>query len=233
LCKEAGCVVITTRRLVPPSRVLSRFAAAVFVVSFAAVGCGTKTIIQQQGAGSSSSGPGAEATRRESVPCKSGANTYPIDAFDINTDDATGKTCDVGNVLDDDGALTVLSWSGNGTRQVVGHDVTACVAIEFSDGVTIKSLSMKMRAVAAGCGVTCTQGGTNGCGTGWKVSIFAGPTLDKIDFLQELSLTQQDFLEYRVVVYDRFKAKFVAICRDATPATGDSIAIDTVYGFCN
>jgi hypothetical protein len=165
------------------------------------------------------------------VPCKSGDTTLPIEAFDINPEEATGTTCNIGNVLDDDGSFAALDWPGTGTHKLAGREVTGCLAAEFSDGVTLGSLSMKMRPVGAGCGHACTPG-DEGCGSGWMVSVFAGPSIEKLDFVQQLSLTTSDFFEYRIAIYEGFKAKFVAICREPTPAEGDDVAIDAVSGFC-
>lgn len=176
--------------------------------------------------------PAKETARRESVPCKTGEATLPIQAFDINPDAATGTTCNIANVLDDDGQIAALDWSGNGTHPIDGHDVTGCIAAQFSDGVVLASLNMKMHPVASGCGQACTAGGENGCGTGWKVSIFAGASLDTLKWLQELTLTQADPFEYKVVVYKNFGANVVAVCREPTPATGDDIAIDALSGTC-
>lgn len=191
-------------------------------------GCTTKKIVQNNGA---SSGTTDEGGRRESVPCETGGTTLPIEAFDINEDEATGSTCNVENLLDADGSYAALDWTGGGTRKLDGRDVAGCVAFEFSDGVTLSSLSMNMRPIGTGCGHACTPG-DEGCGTGWKVSVFAGPSLDELEYLQILPLTTADFFEYRIAVYDRFKAKFAAICREPTSAEGDDVAIESVYGFC-
>lgn len=198
------------------------------LVFVAAGGCSTTTIVKKDG---TSGGAPAGQERRESVPCKGGDTTYPIEAFDISSDEASGSACNVGNVLDEDGSFAALDWPGSGTHKLAGRDVTGCLAAEFGDDITLSSLSMRMRPVGTGCGHACTPG-DDGCGSGWKVSIFAGPSIEELDFLQQLSLTTADFFEYRIAVYDRFKAKFIAICREPTPAEGDDIAIDSVYGFC-
>lgn len=165
------------------------------------------------------------------MPCKTGDTTLPIEAFDINEDEATGSACNVGRLLDADSSYTGLDWTGGGTRKLAGREVTGCVAVEFSDGVTLSSLSMNMRPVGTGCGHACTPG-DEGCGSGWKVSIFAGPSIEKLEFLQLLPLTTADMFEYRIAVYERFAAKFIAICREPTAAAGDDVAIESVYGFC-
>jgi hypothetical protein len=171
----------------------------------------------------------ADGARRESQPCKSGDTTRPIEAFDISGEDhAKGTACNVANVLDEDANFAGLDWSGTGTRTLGDHEVSGCVAIEFSDGVTLSSLSMKLRPVATGCDHPCAQGE---CGKGRKVSLFAGPSIEKLEFMQVLPLVGADFKEYRVSIYERIQAKFVAICREPIP--GDDIAIESVYGFCN
>lgn len=207
------------------------FRASIFGVFLVAtlVGCSTKKIINQTGGG----GPGgAEADPREVEACsKAGGTMLPINVYDITPDEASGTACDVANALDDDGSMAALDWPGPGKHTLAGREVGGCLAVEFRDGDTLQSLSMKMRPVGAGCGHACTAG-ENGCGTGWKVSIFAGPSISKLDFVQELTLTKKELSEYRVVVYERFQAKFAAICREATAETGDDIGIDAVYGFC-
>ncbi len=220
---------VSPRLLSSRSLTQGLFASAV-VVAIATSGCSTKSPAQNNNASSGSAAP-EEVGRRESVPCKSGDTTLPIDAFDINPDEATGSACNIGNVLDADGSFAALDWSGDGTHKLAGRDVTGCMAVEFSDGVTLSSLSMNMRPVGAGCGHACTEG-TDGCGSGWKVSIFAGPSLAKLKFVQLLPLTTADFFEYRIAIYKDFQAKFVAICREPTPAAGDDVAIESVYGFC-
>ena len=226
---EIGAV--SPHLLLPSSRSVTKgLLAAAFVVAttIVASGCTTRNIIQNN---ASSGGPVEEGGRRESVPCKTGDVTLPIDAFDINPEEATGSTCNVESLLDADNSYAALDWTGGGTRKLDGRDVTGCVAFEFSDGVTLSSLSMNMRPIGTGCGHACTPG-AEGCGSGWKVSIFAGPSLDELEYLQILPLTTADFFEYRIAVYDRFKAKFAAICREPTSAEGDDIAIESVYGFC-
>lgn len=202
--------------------------AAGVLVAVGLAGCTTKTIVQN---GATSGSPPEEGGRRESVPCKTGDTTLPIEAFDINDDEATGSACNVGSVLDADSSYAALDWTGGGTRKLAGREVTGCVAVEFSDGVTLSSLSMNMRPVGTGCGHACTPG-DEGCGSGWKVSIFAGPSIEKLEFLQLLPLTTADMFEYRIAVYERFAAKFIAICREPTAAAGDDVAIESVYGFC-
>ena len=221
---------MTTRRL--SSHLFSALLAFGALVSSTTACSSDKTTQATSSGGTSSGDVGA---RRESVPCKSGETTLPIEAFDINTDDLSqGSVCEFANVLDDDGKAAVLSYTGPTPHTLAGRDVGGCFAAEFSDGVTLSSLTMKMRSIGNGCGgAACTQGGDEGCGTGWKVSIFVGPSLSKLEWLQQLSLTQADYFDYRVVVYDRFKAKFIAVCREPTAATGDSIAIDAVSGFCD
>jgi hypothetical protein len=91
---------------------------------------------------------------------------------------------------------------------------------------------MKMHPVESACGQTCAPGGDEGCGTGWKVSIYAGPSRDELKWLQQLSLTTADPFDYQVFVYKQFKANVVAVCREPTPATGDGIAIDAISGTC-
>ena len=218
-------------RLLPSSRSVTKAPlAAGFVVAITIVasGCTTRNIIQNNGSGGD---PVEEGGRRESVPCKTGDIPLPIAAFDINPDEATGSTCNVESLLDADNSYAALDWNGGGTHKLGGRDVTGCVAAEFSDGVTLNSLTMKMRPVGTGCGHACTPG-AEGCGTGWQVSVFAGPSLGKLQYLQVLPLTTADFFEYRIAVYDRFEAKFVAICREPMSAEGDDIAIESVYGFC-
>ena len=225
LCETSTAV---SHRLHSFSRTLpAALCSAVLFVAVGSGGCSTTVVKNGASSGEGADGPG----RRESVPCKSGDTTLPIEAFDINPDEATGKACNVGNLLDEGGSFAAIDWPGGGTHEIAGRAVTGCVAAEFSDGVTLSSLSMKMRPVANGCGHACTPG-DDGCGSGWKLSVFAGPSLEKLDFLQVLSLTTADFFEYRIAVYERFKAKFVASCREPTPAAGDDIAIDSIYGFC-
>lgn len=211
------------------SRFLVRSFVAVAAVLVSASGCSSKS---NDSKGASSTGGPAPTERRETVPCKDGAITLPVEAFDINPEEASGTTCNIGNVLDEDGSFAALDWSGDATHKIDGRDVTGCLAAEFGDGITIKSLSMKMRPVSSGCGHACTPG-DEGCGNGWKLSVFAGPSLEELGFLQELELTKTEFFEYRIQVAQRFKAKFVAICRAPTPAAGDDLAIDSLYGFCN
>ncbi len=213
-------------RAVAPSRVLLRIAPFVVAASLVAAGCTEKVIVTNPPAATGGT------ARRESVPCKTGEATLPIEAFDINPDPATGTACDVANVLDDDGNAAGLAWSGGSSWKLAGTDVTGCVVAEFGDGITLDSLKMKMRPIAGACGHSCTEGGDEGCGTGWKVSIFAGPSIEKLKWVQQLSLTQAEPFEYSVFVYDTFKAKFVAVCREPTAATGDDIAIDALFGTC-
>jgi hypothetical protein len=221
VCKRVG--VVSLRR-----RLLAGFALLITVAASAS--CSDKTIIKKSGPGAN--GETETTGRRESVPCKSGAVTAPVEAWDITPDDSVGKVCDFGNILDDDGNVAGLDRLNEGTHKVAGRDVNGCVAVEFGDNITIQSLIVKMRPVGAGCGHACTPG-KDGCGTGWKVALFVGETYEKLEFLQQLSLTTADMFEYRVAVHESYKARFGVVCREPTPTGGDDIAIDSIAGLCN
>ena len=181
-----------------------------------------------------SSGPseGLPEGPRPSEPCTAGNATYGIDAFDM-TPDGAGAVCDVPNVLDDDGNVTGLASAGDGKATLKGHDVNGCVGVQFGDKIVLASLKMKMRPSTAICGHQCTEGGNDGCGTGWKLDIYVGPTFDELQWLQQLPLTQKDFFEYGVTVHSSYKANVAVICREATAGTGDDVAIDAIWGVCD
>ena len=171
---------------------------------------------------------------RASEKCtKAGQPTIGVNAFDTTPgSEAEGLVCDIGNVLDEDEAVTGLARPGAGKGTLVGHEVNGCVGVKFGDGNTISSLIMKMRPLSGMCGHSCTEGGSDGCGTGWKVQIFVGPSFEKLQWLQQLSLTTKDLFEYRVAVHASYKARFAVLCREATPETGDDIGIDSISGLC-
>lgn len=204
---------------------------AFLAVTLLAVACENKVIKTDPPAGPEEGLPGGE---RESVPCgKAGDPTYAVDAFDITPgDESTGLACDVANVLDEDDALTGLARPGAAKGTVVGKEVNGCVGVKFSNGVTISSLVMRMRPLSGMCGHACKEGGSDGCGTGWKVQLFVGPSFDKLQWLQQVSLTKPELFEYRVAVHRSFAAQYAVICREATPETGDDIGIDSVSGLC-
>jgi hypothetical protein len=205
--------------------VLAFAAVALFVVS-----CTENKILVKNEPGAGEGLPGGP---RESVPCtKAGAATFAIDAFDVTPDGADGAACDVANVLDEDDSLTGIARTGGGKATLVGHDVNGCIGVQFGTGVTISSLIMKMRPLSGTCGHACTTGGSNGCGTGWKVGIYVGPGFDKLQYLQQLSLTQKDLFEYRVAVHSSYRASHAVLCREATPESGDDIGIDIISGLC-
>jgi hypothetical protein len=206
-------------------------AFAFLAVSALVVACQNKVIKNDAPSGDQSGLPGGP---RDSVPCaKAGDQTFAINAFDVTPGDTSnGLVCDVANVLDEDDTLTGLARPGAGTGTLMSHDVNGCVGVQFSDGVVLASLIMKMRPVSGFCGHSCTQGGSDGCGTGWKVQIFVGPSSDSLQWMQELSLTTQDLFEYRVAVHASYKARFAVVCREATPETGDDIGIDIISGLC-
>lgn len=209
-----------------------RLFASVFAIALvvSASACTTKKIIQNSSSGDTGEAEGS-GQRRESTPCSKGKKTLPIDAFDINADETKGTACDIANVLDADESFAAIDAPVDGTKAIDGHNVSGCLAAEFSDGVVLGSLTMKMRPIGQGCGHQCTRG-ENGCDTGWKVAVFAGPTLKRLQWVQDIDLTTKDFFEYRIAVYEKFEAKFIAVCRMGSIAT-DDIAIESVYGFCN
>ena len=215
--------------MIRPTLLTSRFLC--FAAAAVAFAC-TNTVEKKTTSSASSSGNTGTTGRRDSVPCKGNAATMPIEAFDVVPDEAQGKVCDLGDVLDQDGNLATIVRPGAATHKIAGRDVTGCVAVEFSDGVTLSSLVMKMRPVSGGCGHPCAAGGSEGCGTGWKLALFVGASLDKIQFLQQLSLTTSELFEYRVAVHKSYGAKFAIVCRDATPASGDDVGIDLISGLC-
>lgn len=211
-----------TRALMRAVSILSLIA-----VGLAAVSCTTTVNKVNQTSGPGDGIPGGP---RESQPCSPGNETFAINAFDVTPKDEAGVACDVDKVLDADDTPTGLSAS-TAKATLVGRDVNGCVGVEFGEGIVLSSLIMKMRPVSGMCGHACTDG-KDGCGTGWKVQIFVGPAFDQLQWLQQLSLTTKDSFEYRVAVHSTYKARFAVICREATPASGDDIAIDIVSGLC-
>lgn len=213
------------------SRALMR---AVIVASFLAAGLcalsctnNVTKVVQQPG-----SGEGLPGGPRPSEPCSPGDRTFAIDAFDTTPADEAGAACDVGNLLDEDGSVTGIAASGGGKATLVGREVNGCIGVEFGEGIVLASLTMKMGQTSGMCGHACTEGGKDGCGTGGKVQIFVGPSFDKLEWLQQLTLTQRDLHEYSVAVHRSYAARFAVICREATPETGDDVAIDVVSGLC-
>lgn len=211
------------------TRALMRAVAilALIPVAIAAVSCTTTVnkVNQQNG-----TGDGIPGGPRESQPCSPGNETFAIDAFDVTPKEEAGAACDVANMLDGDDTAGGIA-GGAGKATLVGREVNGCVGVEFGNDIVLSSLIMKMRPVSGMCGHACTEG-KDGCGTGWKLQIFVGPALDRLQWLQQLSLTTKDAFEYRVAVHSTYKARFAVICREATPATGDDIAIDIVSGLC-
>jgi hypothetical protein len=200
-------------------------------VAFLAVACENKVIKTQAPAGGESGLPGGP---REGAPCtKVGEATFAIDAFDSTpgAEDA-GLVCDVANVLDEDDNLTGLARPGAAKGTLFGHEVNGCVGVQFSEGVVLSSLVMRMRPLSGMCGHACKEGGADGCGTGWKLQVFVGPSLNEVEWLQQVSLTTKDLFEYRVAVHSSYKARFAVVCREATPETGDDIGIDSISGLC-
>jgi len=204
---------------------------AIAAVTFLVIACENKVIKNEAPAGGGESGlPGGA---REGTPCaKTGDPTYGIDAFDTTpgAEDA-GLVCDIANVLDEDDNLTGLARPGAAKGSLFGHDVNGCVGVQFSEGVVLSSLVMRMRPLSGMCGHSCKEG-TDGCGTGWKVQVFVGPSIDDLQWLQQVSLTTKDLFEYRVAVHSSYKARFAVLCREATPETGDDIGIDIISGLC-
>jgi hypothetical protein len=222
----------SVRSSVPRSSVrwIARAACAVGAL-FVVAACTHTKIIQESGGGAGDEDPAGTGARREAKPCKPGGTTLPVDAYDINPDAESGQACAIENVLDDDGNVAGLDAPTDKTHEIDGRAVSGCVAAEFGEGITLTSLTMKMRPTAQGCGHECTPG-ADGCGTGAKLAIFAGPSLKRLAFIQELPLTSKDFFEYRIALYSEQQARFVAICREPKPQTGDDVAIDAIYGFC-
>jgi hypothetical protein len=216
-----------------PQRLMRVASAFTFVlVTCLVVACEKKIIKQENNPGTEEGLPEGE---RESVKCaKAGDPTAAVNAFDTTPGtEADGLVCDLGNVLDDDGNITGLSRPGASKGTMLGREVNGCVGVKFGDGNTISSLIMKMRPISGLCGHSCTQGGENGCGTGWKVQVFVGPSFEKIQWLQQISLTKPEMFEYRVAVHRTYAAQYAIVCREATPETGDDIAIDSISGLCD
>jgi hypothetical protein len=176
-------------------------------------------------------GEGLPGGPRASEPCKPGSETFAIDAFDVTPSEA-GAACDIANVLDEDGSMTGIAGGSGAVATIAGQKVNGCVGVEFGESIVLASLVMRMRPVSGACGHACTEGGSEGCGTGWKIGIFVGPSFDKLQYLQQLSLTTKDVFEYRVAVHRTYNARFAVVCREATPETGDDVAIDSISGLC-
>lgn len=208
----------------------SAFAFA--VVACLVVACENK-VIKNDTPGTG--GEGLPEGERETVKCtKAGEATAGVNAFDTTPGtEAEGLACDVGNVLDEDDNLTGLARPGAAKGALLGKEVNGCVGVKFGNGNTISSLIMRMRPLSGMCGHACKEGGDEGCGTGWKVQIFVGPSFEKLEWLQQLSLTTLDLFEYRVAVHRSFAAQYAVVCREATPETGDDIGIDAISGLCD
>lgn len=196
-----------------------------------ALACENKVIKNEAPAGGESGLPGGP---RESVPCtKTGEQTFGIDVFDTTPgDESAGLVCDLGNALDEDDTVTGLARPGAGKGTLFGHEVNGCIGVQFSDGVVLSSLLMRMRPLSGMCGHSCKEGGAEGCGTGWKVQVFVGPSVSELQWLQQVSLTTKELFEYRVAVHSSYKARFAVVCREATPETGDDVGIDIISGLC-
>ena len=202
-------------------------------VTTLALACENKVIKADNSSGGP--GEGLPEGERETVPCtKAGNPTDAVNAFDVTPgSEAEGLVCDLGNVLDEDDAMTGLARPGAAKGTLLGKEVNGCVGVKFGDGNTISSLVMRMRPLSGMCGHNCTQGGDDGCGTGWKVQIFVGPSFEKLEWLQQLSLTKPEMEEYRVAVHRSYAAQYAVVCREATPETGDDIGIDVIWGLCD
>lgn len=203
-----------------------RLATTIALVTLSLAACTTETKVVP-GAGSSGT-----TERRESVPCKTGEVTTGIQAFD-RTGEGGGAACDVGTVLDDDGAPATLGRPAAGTHTIDGREVTGCVAVEFGEGIELSAIIMKMRPVSGGCGHQCKEE-RGGCGSGGTVILFTGQTsLESLTFLQTMALTEKELFEYSVSVRKEKKARFAVVCRDASPESHDALAIEQIAGRCH
>jgi hypothetical protein len=200
-------------------------AASIATVCALVFACTTTTKIVP-GAGSS----GATGDRRDSVPCTAGDVTTGIQAYD-QTAEGGGAACDVGTVLDEDDAPATIGRPDQGAHTIAGKQVTGCIGVEFGDAVELSAIIMKMRPVSGGCGHNCVMQ-RDGCGSGGTVVIFTGQSLESLEFLQTMALTEKVFFEYSVSVRKDKKARFAVVCRDAAAPAADAIAIDRIAGRC-
>lgn len=211
-------------------RLASAFALA--AVTSLVIACENK-VIKTEAPGTGEEGL-PEGDRASEACTKAGTATIAVNAFDVTPGtEADGLVCDLANVLDEDDNLTGLARPGAAKGTLQGRDVNGCVGVKFGDGNTISSLIMRMRPLSGMCGHSCKEGGAEGCGTGWKVQIFVGPSFEKLEWLQQLSLTTPELFEYRVAVHRSYAAQYAVVCREATPETGDDIGIDVISGLCD
>jgi hypothetical protein len=80
---------------------------------------------------------------------------------------SNGLVCEVDNLLDEDEMLTGLARPGPGKGTLMGHDVNGCVGVQFSDGVVLSSLIMKIQPASGMCGHSCIILMSDGCATAW------------------------------------------------------------------
>ncbi len=217
----------------PPQNVFAH-AAGVLVISalgaMTSLGC-TTTVIESPPA--SVDGPTEDPP--DAVPdaqsCSEEGIALPVAITDATPASAEGTSCGHESANAEDGTPAIVTWTGPAKGKLDAIDVGGCLLVQFGKGVKLKSLTMKMRPVAGGCGHTCSPG-DKGCGTGWGVQIFAGTSPTKLKHVQTLTLTTGDFFEYRIAVSESYAAKYMAICKAPTGPDTDDIALDSVYGFC-
>ncbi len=217
----------------PPPSVFAHAACVLGISALGAItvlGC-TTTILESPPAPVD----GPKEDPADAVPdtqaCSEEGIALPVAITDATPAGAEGTSCDHESALADDGTPAIASWAGPSKGTIDSIDVGGCLLAQFGTGVKLKSLTMKLRPVAGGCGHTCSPG-DEGCGTGWGVELFAGTSPKKLKHVQTLTLTTGDFFEYRVAVSASYAAKYMAICKAPTGTDTDDIALDSVYGFC-
>jgi hypothetical protein len=202
-----------------------RRAPAFIVIGSLVVACTTANTVPGGGSSGTSGAP------REALPCATGEITNGVQAYD-RTAEGGGAACDVGTVLDADDQPATVGRPAEGTHTIAGKTVTGCIAVEFGEAIALSAIVMKMRPVSGGCGHTCGGAGRDGCGAGGSVVLFTGRSLEALEFLQTMALTEKTFFEYSVSVHRDRKARFAVVCRDAAAPGADALAIDWIGGRC-
>ncbi|MBX3227541.1 MAG: hypothetical protein KIT84_14395 [Labilithrix sp.] len=163
--------------------------------------------------------------------CLNGARIAAKTAFDLGIDG--GLTCNVENVLVQDGQLAGLDRLRGEEMLLDGKRVTGCIGVDFGAVVQLTGVRVLAAPSASACGAAtpCLEGSDAGCGTGRTLGTYAG--------LDRASLTKGDVItaieapgEYTARFAAARDVQVVAICREGWGSDRDDVNVDVITGVC-
>ncbi len=142
----------------------------------------------------------------------------------VGAEGAWGRVCDGVGALSLGGLEAKLGYqTADGSRQVDGQNVTACLLLDFGTLPSALGLTVVARSIGEACGASCRPGF---CGTGGSFKAFSSLDGQSFTYLTELDTTPRP--TWYQVPLGGGPLRFALICRGRAGSARDHVALDHV-----